>query len=794
MGSLSFFAACPRAFEDLVAAELVRLGAADVRESVAGVYFRFDLAGAYRFCLGSRIASRVFHPIASFAASSAEELRDAARLIPWEEHFGVDESFAVECTLVASELRHSDYAALLVKDGIADRFRERTGGRPNVDARNPDIRVNLHVERGRATVSVDIGGGSLHRRSYRVHGVAAPMKENVAAGILTRAGWQEIAAGGGALIDPMCGSGTILIEGALIALDHAPGLLWADARRPPQKWRGNDIPAWTAAVAEARDRAQAGRAPLPVMRGFDLDPKAIDAARQNIAKAGLSSFVEVEQRELAAVRPPESTTFGLVATNPPYGERISGGPDSHDIFERIGRLLHDHFRGWRAAVLAGDLEHSKRIGLRAAKVNTVYNGPIRCSLAHFELSEDNRFVPAAREAPAARSTARSRGAAMPAARSAANLHGAASGVAGTAPSPSGSAVKAGRGERAAAGTKSVARTHRTSTGILTFVNRIIKNRKMLGSWASDNGITCYRLYDADLPEYAVAVDLYEGRWLHVQEYVAPAVIDPDKASRRLDDIVTVLPEALSIPSEHLFLKRRKKRRRTEQYTRLETSGEFYEIHEGGHTFLANFTDYLDTGIFLDHRLIRGMIRDEAKGARFLNLYSYTATASVYAVAGGARSTLSVDGSNTYQRWARENFVANRIAGQQHRLERADCWEWLHTDRGIYDLIYMDPPTFSNAKGKRATLDVQRDHVKLIRLVMERLAPEGVLLFSTNFRRFKMDEAALLGMEIEDISRKTIPRDFERNPHIHHAFRIHRAKGASRGTPESAGLRSPVGRD
>jgi 23S rRNA (guanine2069-N7)-methyltransferase / 23S rRNA (guanine2445-N2)-methyltransferase len=219
------------------------------------------------------------------------------------------------------------------------------------------------------------------------------------------------------------------------------------------------------------------------------------------------------------------------------------------------------------------------------------------------------------------------------------------------------------------------------------------------------------------------------------------------------------------------VKHRHKRRRTEQYSRMDATGRFYEIHEGGLTFLVNLADYLDTGLFLDHRVTREMIRRAARGKRFLNLFAYTATASVYAADGGAKETVSVDSSNTYLRWARENFTANRIGGAQHRLERGDCIEWLTQDSARYDLIFMDPPTFSNAKGKRETLDVQRDHPRLIELALRRLGPGGEIIFSTNFRRFRMELPQRVAAEVEDVTAATIPRDFHRNRRIHHCFRI-----------------------
>ena len=285
--------------------------------------------------------------------------------------------------------------------------------------------------------------------------------------------------------------------------------------------------------------------------------------------------------------------------------------------------------------------------------------------------------------------------------------------------------------------------------------------------------------------YASSPDHFAELALHFY-LAARGGADAEKAVERLDDVMTVLPEALGVSPDGVFLKRRKRRKRTEQYSKLAATGEFYQVHEGDCSFLLNFTDYLDTGLFLDHRLTRELVRRESPGRRFLNLFAYTCTATVYAAKGGAASTTSIDSSNTYLRWARENLTANGIAGQQHRLLRADCWEWLHVDQERYDLIFMDPPTFSNAKGKRATLDVQRDHPKLIKLAAARLAPHGTLLFSTNFRRFQLDRGSLSGFDVEDITRETIPRDFARNSRIHRCFRI----GVGGDSPRPPETRSP----
>jgi 23S rRNA (guanine2445-N2)-methyltransferase / 23S rRNA (guanine2069-N7)-methyltransferase len=285
------------------------------------------------------------------------------------------------------------------------------------------------------------------------------------------------------------------------------------------------------------------------------------------------------------------------------------------------------------------------------------------------------------------------------------------------------------------------------------------------------GITCYRLYDADLPEYAVALDVYE-QWAHVQEYEAPATVDPTKARERLREALAVIPEVLAIPPEHVFLKVRRRQKGLAQYEKIDDRGVFHEVREGPCRFLVNFADYLDTGLFLDHRPTRTLIRRLAAGRDFLNLFGYTGTASVSAALGGARSTTTVDLSKTYLDWAERNLALNGFRRPGHRLIHADCLEWIEkTEHGRYGLIFLDPPTFSASKRMETTFDVQRDHVELVRGTARLLDTNGILIFSNNYRRFKMDLEGLCGFELEDITRATIPRDFERNPRIHHCWKI-----------------------
>ncbi|MEJ2202399.1 MAG: bifunctional 23S rRNA (guanine(2069)-N(7))-methyltransferase RlmK/23S rRNA (guanine(2445)-N(2))-methyltransferase RlmL, partial [Desulfuromonadaceae bacterium] len=459
------------------------------------------------------LASRVLLPLASFPAANPEQLYAGVREIDWQEHLAVDDSLLVDAVVSQSQITHSHFAALKVKDAVVDQFRDRLGRRPSIDTERPDLRINLYLQRDNATLSLDLSGDSLHRRGYREEGVLAPMKENLAAAILLRAGWPEIAAAGGALVDPMCGSGTLLLEGALLAADIAPGLL-----RPYYGflgWRGHDPELWQQLLEEARQRRAAGLALLPSICGFDADGKAIRAAWSNIERAGLREYIHVEKRPVAELQAPQGgAAGGLLVVNPPYGERLGEVEELGELYGTLGDRLKAEFSGWKAAVFTSNVELGKKLGLRAKKIHTLYNGAIECKLLHIEVQPEN-FV-----------------------------------------------------DRHRAPAKVV-----LSDGATSFANRLRKNLKTFGKWARQEGIACYRLYDSDIPEYAVAVDLYADR-VHVQEYQAPKSVDERKAAHRLREVMAVLPEVLQVPSERIFLTVRKQQKGREQYGKFTERGEF----------------------------------------------------------------------------------------------------------------------------------------------------------------------------------------------------------------------------
>jgi len=712
---LTMFATCARGVEDVLAEELKAIGARDVKAARAGVAFRGDIRTAYAACLWSRTASRVLLTLAQVPANTADALYAGVLELPWEQHVSPDGTIAVDFASDTNPaFRNTMFGAVRTKDAIVDRLREQFGRRPSVDPVAPDLRVNVRVRSEKATVSLDLSGDALHRRGYREQGVqgAAPLKESLAAAMLLLAGWRETAAAGGALVDPMCGSGTLLIEGAWIAGDVAPGLIRSYFGF--LGWLGHDAEVWADLLAEADARAEAGLASLPPIEGSDSDSAAVELALANIARAGLRARVGVTVGRAEKASPPAGAAAGLVAVNPPYGERIGERRELAGTYRVLGERLRVAFPGWRAAVLTDDDELASAVGLVPHESHRLFNGPIKVRL-------DVSSVP---DAAAVDETA----------------------------------------------------------GSAAFANRLRKHVKHLSKWAKREGVTCWRVYDADLPDFALCVDLYDCedgvRRAVLSEYEAPREIDPVKAGARLREAVAAVPGVLGMAETELRVKVRKRQRGDAQYERLSETGRFHEVREGAARLLVNLDDYLDSGLFLDHRITRRIVGELAEGRSLLNLFSYTGAVTVQAAVAGAVATTSVDLSNTYLEWAGRNLELNGLAAPEHTLVRADALTWLADAAADpagsrFGVVFLDPPSFSVSKSMEETLDIQRDHVRLVRDAVSLLEPQGVLVFSTNLRSFRLDTAALADLDIEDISAKTIPPDFERNPRIHRCFLVRR---------------------
>ena len=733
---LKLRASAPRGFADFLARELEVCGAQELRERPGGVTFTATLECAYRACLWSRIANRVFLELTHFEARDTNEFYEAVRSIDWSAHLGPGATLACDFSGQHPAINNTHFGALKLKDGIVDALRLATGSRPDVALAQPGVRVHAHAHGTDVTLSLDLSGDSLHRRGYRGAAGEAPLKENVAAGVLLRCGWPELAQQGAEFLDPLCGSGTFCIEAAMIAADRAPGL--RRAYFGFLGWRGHDASLWASLQGEAAARAAAGAATPARVRGSDRDPVAIRNARDNARRAGVELLVQLDTAALADAAPlvgRDASLPGLLCTNPPYGVRLEDRETVRALHRELGVVLRERFQGWNAALLTGAPELGKELGLRASRTHSVWNGGLECRLLRIKVAPESAREPG----------------------------------------------MLGRGA-----------SHLKDTpGARMFANRLAKNLKRLGSWARREEVSCYRLYDADMPEYAFAIDRYQTLdpaelWLYVQEYAAPAEIELEAVRRRRGEVLAVLPETTGVPSERIRVRTRRRTARGAQYEKLDRQAQYHAIGEGGLRFLVNFEDYLDTGLFLDHRLTRARLRAAARGKRFLNLFAYTGTATVYAAAGGALASTSVDLSRTYLEWAQRNLADNGFGGAAHTWVQADCREWLaetaRTD-ARFDLVFLDPPTFSNSKRMEGVLDIARDHPALIDVCAQLLAPEGLILFSTNAQRFRLEESLTARYQISDVSAATLPKDFERNPRIHRCYEIRARRAEDTGTTE-----------
>jgi 23S rRNA (guanine2445-N2)-methyltransferase / 23S rRNA (guanine2069-N7)-methyltransferase len=770
-----FIASAPRGLADLLARELTAFGATQVRERSTGVAFEGALEVAYRACLESRTANRILLLLGERDVASAEDFYTFGRSIDWTAHIGPGATIACDFSGKHPSITHTHFGALKLKDAIVDFLRERSGQRPDVARDQPSVRVHAHARGTKVTLAIDLSGDSLHRRGYRGPAGEAPLKENVAAGILLRAGWPELAAAGAELFDPLCGSGTFVIEAALIAADKAPGL--TRDYFGFLGWRGHDPALWSRVREQAisrvrmRDTSAGERASdesPSAIRGADQDAHAIRAARINAERAGVADWASFAIAPLADAAPltpargaaPEAAASpttatsrepiassaapaigeaiadesartlppGLIVTNPPYGVRLEDREAALRIHKELGQVLRDRFKGWQAAVLTGAPDLGLELGVRAYRTHTMWNGPLECRLLRLKVERESYR------------------------------------------------------ERAEPGRLHFDAELKDSPGSKMFGNRLAKNRKRLAKWAKSNGISCFRLYDADMPEYSFAIDTYRTaddglEWLYVQEYAAPEDIAADAVRRRRGEAFAALTDVTGVPHERIRVRTRRRQSEGAQYRKVDEQSRFHTVEEGGLRFQVNFEDYLDTGLFLDHRMTRARLRDAAKGKHFLNLFGYTGSATVYAASGGAAATTTVDLSRTYLDWARRNLELNGLGTRHHVYVQSDCRAWLAQAamRGErFELIFLDPPTFSNSKRMEGVLDVRRDHVALIDECARVLAPGGLLLFSTNAQKFKLDAAVAERYNVRDISRETLPLDFERNARIHSCYELTRA--------------------
>jgi len=727
----TLYATCASGLQNLLAAELLELGASDVSTAGAGVRFGGGLAIAYKACLWSRIANRILLPIHSGSAATPEALYDLVKEVDWSEHMALQSTLAVDFFTANSEITHSQYGALKVKDAVVDQFREKTGDRPNVERDNPDLRINVYLFRNKARIAIDLSGSSLHRRGYREQAGPAPVKENLAASLLLACDWPSRAKQGESFADPLCGSGTLVIEAAMMACNIAPGL-----KRDHfgfTGWLGHNQKLWLSIMSEAHEAIIVAPCELS---GADKDNRAIELALENAKLAGVDDAVTFRHEDVLGKHNQNALATGLVVTNPPYGERLEV---DDQFYQRLGTALSRHYAGWYCGLFTAIAAPVRQMRLPMKVTLPARNGSIECALY------EGAIPAVSASASTVKVIAKSENA------SATFESDTASVWANAAANRQQSDFVSGHGSSAPASTEQ----HPLAVDAEPFANRLKKNLKRLKSWQKREQLAAWRIYDADLPEFAVAIDIYDcedggnqERRVVVQEYQAPATVNTAMAAARLQAVLSAIPEVLSVNSANIHLKVREKQAGLSQYEKQSANKVTGLIREYGYQLECNFTDYLDTGVFLDHRKIRRFIQQKANGKRFLNLFSYTGSATIAAASGGARSSVSVDLSNRYSQWATRNLRHNNLSETDNDVVRSDVTQWLENYKGTgFDLILLDPPTFSNSTGIDADWNVQRDHSACIRQCMNMLEPQGILVFSNNFRRFKLD--ASLGHVVEE---------------------------------------------
>ncbi len=760
---MEFFATCPTGFEQLLSAELRGLGIPQARALRGQVAFQGELEDAYRACLWSRLASRVVLVLDRVDASSADALYEGILGIDWSLHMTRTGTFQIDAHGTNAELRNTQFVALRAKDAIADQLSSTWGVRPSVDTDRPDVSVVVRVGRERAVVGIDLTGDPLFRRGYDSllsrRSPIPPLRPDYAAALLSQGGWfRQARRDKATLVVAHPGAGSLVVEAAQQFLDRAPGLL--RARWGFLGWAGHDADAWERLVAEADHRAdQRAGAKLRVLC-LESRRASRDVTVQALRSAGMPDV------EPVFFSPGEESSNARTAGRGSLLVADLSWVDADDAAQEASALANlsavASSLGEKAAaiaVLSGSSLVEKVLGSKPSESVDVLVGRDRQRLESFD-------------------------------------------------------PQAITGERPVVTLKDGRRIPAFVPGSDQFAARLWKVAKQRAKWGRAEDVSCYRVYDSDLPDYAVSIDLYQGidgrgRWLQVSEYQAPREVDATLARERLMDVLAIAPAVLGVDPADVFLRVRSHGKGGSQYAeeareakpgrdgRARRPGRgqsgpvlpqgAHLVGEGGLTFEVNFERRLDCGIFLDHRdtraLLREMMKDTKGSKRFLNLFAYTGTATCYAADGGAKHTTTVDMSRPSLDWAERNMQRNGFTGPGHEYVQADVLAWVSEQRRTrnrWDLIFCDVPTFSNSSRMRAgSWDVQRDHAELLISLTRLLVRGGTCVFSCNLRSFRPDVDYLerYGVQIEDVTAETIPQDFARNPKIHHCYLVRRTPQA-----------------
>ncbi|QOJ01568.1 MAG: bifunctional 23S rRNA (guanine(2069)-N(7))-methyltransferase RlmK/23S rRNA (guanine(2445)-N(2))-methyltransferase RlmL [Phycisphaeraceae bacterium] len=739
--------------ESVVVRELSAMGIEAKAESTGRVAFRGGVRTIADVNLWLRTADRVLIRAASFPCEDFDTLFDAAGEVPWERWVGPGMRFVVNGRSVKSRLSSVPALQRTVKKAMVGRLMRahRVGTLPETGAR---FVAEVSLLGDVATLTVDTSGEGLHKRGYRDLVGEAPLKETLAAGLVLLSVWNPERP----LIDPFCGSGTIAIEAALIGRGIAPGAVGligvegagALGEGPSGRARRYDAEFWADADAgiwrEAREAAvedATGRVEHPI-HGFDLDETQVTMARRHAARAGVADVCRFQVRDFRDLS--SRLEYGVTIMNPPYGDRAGLGREVEDLYRAFPEVLR-RLPTWSHHVLTSWDDFERLVGQPATRRRKLYNAQIQCMYYQFLGPRPPAVAPA-------------------------------SGVEGEHPVEADAVPAPGEGEASASPASFGGLRPRDLKEVEEFAACLANNARHLRKYPA-RGITCYRLYERDCPDVPVIVDRYEDA-LHVQEYEREHGRTAAQHGEWIDAVCRRAADVCGVAPRRVYFKRKDRQRGTTQHEKRDDRGEIVLAREGGLTFEVNLSDYTDTGLFLDHRLTRAMVRDEAAGRRFLNLFCYTGSFTVYAAHGGASGSTSVDLSNTYLSWAGRNLERNGLSGASHRLERADVMAWVRSQRPgpAYDLAVIDPPTFSNSRMTEDVFDVQRDHAELLGRTLGQMAPGGVVYFSTNFRGFEFETDAVRSAAGEaggewaakEISGRTVPPEY-RNRRIHRCWRI-----------------------
>ncbi len=740
--SFDLIITCADGLEKPLMTELDSFGVGATLVRTGRVAVSVSLAKLYHICLYSRVASRVLLPLGEYYFKYKEQdgkkviaddvpecLYQYAKRLDWSALFGVDNTFAIRLSVDKRVAVNQQFATLRIKDAIADSFNEKFGTRPNVD-KNPQFAIMVHIGAECAEIALDLSGTSLHRRGYRVANTDAPLKENLAAALLYECDWHL--GKFDALIDPMCGSGTFVIEALLMATNYPVGIDKATDQFGFYHWQYHDDNLWQACVNTAMDNFhQSLNKPLPKILAMDGSLVAIKATHKNLLASALnriSDQVILKQQELAklphTLKGLSENSSILILTNPPYGERLGDEDLIKPLYQGLGMIIKDNLptQSVYLGVLANKIEEADTLPLVNTQTLRCHNGALTVYFRGGQLNNKpvltliERFEKQVIDNPPAQE----------------------------------------------------------------FINRLQKNLSVLKKQACKNQVSNLRIYDADLPNFNVAIDIY-GDKVHIQEYAPPKTIDAQTAKERFNLVLLATRQVLNISREDIYIKTRAKQAGNEQYIKQGSSGKKFVVRENNAYFYVNFTDYLDTGLFIDHRNMRQLVSWASHHKRVLNLFAYTCSASVHSALAGADYVCSVDLSNNYLQWGKQNFALNGLMlDERYEFVAFDVFEWIKNNTEQFDVIFIDPPTFSNSKKFKGTFDVQRDHVALLNRAMNRLTANGVLYFSNNFTRFELDESIKARYDVKEITHKTIGFDFDIKKPIHQSFEI-RHKNAIKST-------------